>query len=74
MAINFTKIIPTEDQVNELYVLLKKREHSISHKNIPSNPITMNLFLKIHILFGILYTKKRCRLALFMFNPIILLE
>ena len=36
MAINFTKIIPTKEQVNELYMLLKKREHSISHKNMPS--------------------------------------
>ena len=36
MAIKFKKIIPTETQIDELYVLLKNRKYSISHKSVPS--------------------------------------
>ena len=36
MNIKFEKVIPTEKQVKELYLFLKEREHSISHKRIPS--------------------------------------
>jgi len=36
MAISLNKIIPSKDQVDELYTLLKKRKYSISHNNIPS--------------------------------------
>ena len=34
--IEFEKIIPTEAQIITLYDLLQKREHSISHKAVPS--------------------------------------
>jgi len=36
MEIKFKKIIPTDSQIDELYVLLTRREYSISHKTIPS--------------------------------------
>lgn len=36
MTIKFEEIIPTDNQIDELYGLLKSRKFSISHKNVPS--------------------------------------
>ena len=36
MEIEFEKIIPTDSQIDELYVLLTSRKYSISHKTVPS--------------------------------------
>ena len=36
MSIKFEKIIPTQDQIDKLFHLLKNRTYSISHKKIPS--------------------------------------
>tara|TARA_Y100001935_G_C17184866_1_gene447037 strand:- start:321 stop:740 length:420 start_codon:yes stop_codon:yes gene_type:complete len=36
MLINFERIKPTQNQIDELFFLLKNREHHISHKSVPS--------------------------------------
>lgn len=36
MTIIFEKIIPTEDQFEKLYLLLKNRKYSVSHNKLPS--------------------------------------
>ena len=36
MTIIFEKIIPTENQFEKLYFLLKNRKHSVSHNKLPS--------------------------------------
>jgi len=35
MDIRFEKIIPTEEQIDELYLFIKNRKHSVSHKITP---------------------------------------
>ena len=56
MLLEFEKIIPTQSQNDELFFLLKNRKHSISHTNMPSKKSTLDLFLRTHIVSGILYT------------------
>lgn len=34
--LEFEKVIPTSSQIDDLYLLLKKRTHSISHINLPT--------------------------------------
>ncbi len=36
MAIIFKKLIPDEGQIENLYTLLSRRKHAISHDNLPS--------------------------------------
>ncbi len=36
LPLAFEQITPTDDQIQHLYTLLSKRNHSISHQNMPS--------------------------------------
>ena len=56
MTVIFEKIIPTKDQLDKLYLLLKNRKHSISHNNLPSIKehnkfVSKNPYIEWYILY-----------------------
>ena len=56
MTVIFEKIIPTKDQLDKLYLLLKNRRYSISHKNLPSVKehnefVSKNPYIEWYILY-----------------------
>jgi hypothetical protein len=56
MTVIFEKIIPTKDQLDKLYLLLKNRRYSISHNNLPSVKehnefVSKNPYIEWYILY-----------------------
>ena len=56
MRVTFEKIIPTENQIEKLYLLLSNRSYSISHSKLPSKKehnkfVLENLYIKWYLLY-----------------------